>query len=838
MSGYANSQQPGATYTPYTGTGQSRFGGQPYDMAHRENPVNGPTYQHRPLQSQLNAQQAPQQQYQQQYQQPVQPQYGGNPQTQGMFQNPQGQFFDPSLELERYLNTYVNHVCTQMDVVQGYGNHIRQRLWSEAFNTIPVIVDNFQNLMANLGNNYTTEYVCELMCLAAAATLVSMDPNANNLAMQFDTYGNGLYRKMADAIPRLQQLLSRPQGYGHPQNQGFNQPQNPQGGFGQGNNNTTLFTTTKEATPAVVDNPLSTAKRGGLWQLDTEATQEQFQQPVEHVAPVQQGTIPGDNVRFYDDSAHAPTQAQQQAAQATPVQTPRNNAAWSGGQATPTRAIDEPLQMGSDPVFNQALEQMYHAASAGEAQFQHKQWQTETANPTLHPEFEILNEDQLPPADVIMNMCNGEFGNDHGDYEDDGIMEDMDDFSFDPTEPHHTVEALDAFQMRLAYNKGQPINGWKLYDPRAVPKPRYPINRPFPTAHDVLTQKRFLFVNSDNIIIELIKVKTMEMSDHIDDDLSVRTEGSNVNIAALLAGIEPRMNIAKNRKEVKEDKEKGITAKVATADQKAFNNTAMFTTSEEMSNAFIAQMEDRRDTTIEGYHDRRLTPVYMGAKGVAELEKFNHLMGACSSFKIFASKLPEALDRLPRDFEKEFRARLTAYFNDMVQTRLGANYECDDFFVDFEEMVEVLNEELGERTVADKLTSEFKRFARFAKTLPRSSRGYTDVLGTLFDNDDFVVFVTQISTLTVPFTSEEAGTHLPTGKTDSIGVNESDTPRLYGVLHSLVQSGRETYNGDAHILRLITRDDRIYYVDVSAFAVEDDVIVVSTKNNLAKHVQR
>lgn len=824
-SNYGSNSQPAGQYTQYTGNGQSKFGGTP--LYQDQQPGYG---------------QPPQQQYG--YQQPAQQPYG--------YQHPQQGGYapiDPGVELERHATTHIHVLIRMLNSTNQMGAAIEPFVWAHIPPLVGDMVKDWNIILRELGHRFNEEQLGKMIASCAVLTEI-----AKNERMKHDlmTYDRGTWDMIMASFTTYVDIIEgnfvklggRTNGYGQPQQGGYGyQPQQQRASVGSNGLKTDLFTTTHQQPNKPQQPSLTTAKSSGLFHVAVEAERERVMtQPSSVEQPREEPAfVPNPGQRYYDDSNEAkrPTPVQKPQNAPQPVHTRSNsNAAWNGGNTRttiPPRIQDGPLEMGSDPIFNQMAEDMHRVAVGRDSDFQYQQAMQQSAQPEVEG-IEILTEADLPPlnADLYFDMSPKAEPIVGGD--DDGVMEDFDDLSFDPTKPHHTDLDLDAFEARLRVANGAPINGWRLYDRRQHPDARFPITRPFPMAYDVLTQNRYLFLNEDNIIIEVIKAKTMDMNDHIDDDLSVSTEGKRVNILQVLAGVEQRMNISANRREVKEDKEKGISAIVATADQKAFDNTPINTTSSEVTEALIAKLSDKRETTIEGYHERRLTPVFMGAKGMAALQVFSNTLGSIPTFRSFADRVPEALAKMPAAFAKEFTARITAYFNEMVKYRLGSEYQCDDFFEDFSEMVEVMTEELGASILMDKMQAEYKRFARFAKVMPRDAGGYGDVLGSAFAGGDFVVFVTTISTLAVPFSSEEAGEILPTADTASLGVNETDTPRLYGLIKAMRTAGRETFNSDANILRFVTSDGKVYYVETSSFSVEGDVFVVSSQNFIADHL--
>ncbi|QXO10859.1 hypothetical protein pEaSNUABM54_00033 [Erwinia phage pEa_SNUABM_54] len=486
----------------------------------------------------------------------------------------------------------------------------------------------------------------------------------------------------------------------------------------------------------------------------------------------------------------------------------------------------QPVKHGNDPAFNLALDMMQRTAgvvSADDAM----QHQPMLDIPPLSEEEFIEHHNQAADTGAQLGLYNEP---------DDGIVEDFNDYTFDPLDANNTATQISEFVYRLAH--GGSVAGWSFYDPKTNTKARYPIERPFPVVYNALTHVKFVLVNKENRIIEIIKEKDtdMEMQDHIDDDLSVATKGHRVNILEVLNQTAQRMNVSENRKEVKENKAKGIDAVVATADRKAFDNKVISTTSDTVREMLVRRLGDVREVTIEGYHERRLTPLYLGEEGVKNLESFQHTVGAAATFKSFAELLPRAMSDLPESFVSEYTARLTAHFNDFLTTRLGVDFWIENFFEDFNDAYTEACDMLGERIAADKFQAEYKRFSRFAKVMPRSADGYTDVLGSSLTQPGFVVFTTSINTLTLPFTSEEGKDILPEDGANYQGVESTHTPELYKLLANLLRSGQETFNGEANVTRVITKDGKVYYVQTGAFSVEQDAFVLAHKSYLINHL--
>jgi hypothetical protein len=118
--------------------------------------------------------------------------------------------------------------------------------------------------------------------------------------------------------------------------------------------------------------------------------------------------------------------------------------------------------------------------------------------------------------------------------------------------------------------------------------------------------------------------------------------------------------------------------------------------------------------------------------------------------------------------------------------------------------------------------------------MPREAGRYTDVLGKDLATNDYVVFVTTMATINLPFESVEGLGVVPDEDERFIGVAESQNPHLYKLLTSVATAAHEVFNNPAEIIRVITTDDKVYYVDKGAFSVDGDCYIVSHRNRVAE----
>lgn len=493
-------------------------------------------------------------------------------------------------------------------------------------------------------------------------------------------------------------------------------------------------------------------------------------------------------------------------------------------------AVENAFQYGKDPIFNSMYDNMRAAADQRDLAAE-----SETSRPMEGVEFVEAVELPIDGDEVF-------FQPDYSDLTDtadnDGILEDFDDIQFDPADPKHDALALVNFAARTLVTP-ELCGGWKFYESDRDGLVDYDRDiSPYPMAYDAAHFVKFRFISPNGKLVEFIKAKYaedsgMEMQDHIEEMLVVRSSGSSINVLEVLQQTERRVPTPTNRKEVKADVAKGIEAKVATADRAAFDTQIRNTTSEVIAKAIKSKLASERNTTIEGFNERRLTPIYLGKEGKDRLEALRHVVVAAATFTGFVTKTAPILEKLPKDFQELYRARLTAHFNNFLRNRMAMDFEIEDFYDDFEAAKEELADQLGENTATDKLNLEFKAFGRFAKVMPRSAERYTDILGADIATEDYVVFVTTMSTVTLPFSSEEGAGVVPDADERFIGVAESRNPHLYKLLSSLLESAKDVFNNPADIVRVITNDDNVYYVDKGAFSVDGDCYIVSHRDRVA-----
>lgn len=513
---------------------------------------------------------------------------------------------------------------------------------------------------------------------------------------------------------------------------------------------------------------------------------------------------------------------------------------WSesngGAQFTPVssepKPAAEPFQYGNDPVFNNMFDNMQSAAERRDTAHHNR-----TEQP-MHG-VDMVDESELGLSDggeVIFQPNYDDLMHQTGN---DGVMEDFDDSAFDPYDEQHDALAMLNFAARTL-NNPQLCGGWKFYEHDVdgiVPYDRRV--SPWPMAYDALHYVKFRFISPEKLLVEFIKPKypedtDVEMQDHIAELLVVQSKGSSVNVLELLQNTEKRIDVSDNRKEVKADEAKGIEAVVATADRKAFDTSPRNTTSDSIARAIKDKLSKEREVTIEGFNERRLVPVYMGKDGFKELDKFRHVVAGMATFKRMAEALPDAVAKLPEGFQEIYLSRLTARFNDFLRNRLAMSFEVESFTEDFNDALAAIVDELGESTATEKLNTEFKQFSRFAKILPREATRYTDVLGSELATEDYAVFVTTLSTVTLPFSTVDGLGVVPDAEDRFVGVAASQSPHLHKLLTTLRKSAQEVFNNPADVVRVITTDNATFYVDVGAFAVDGDCFIISHHNRVAE----
>lgn len=499
------------------------------------------------------------------------------------------------------------------------------------------------------------------------------------------------------------------------------------------------------------------------------------------------------------------------------------------------RITEGPLEYGDDPMFNKMMENMRDTAVRRDSTFDEQQRALRDALPD--PDVEFVEENEL-------ELVNGQvrFKDDFDDLlnaDEDGILENFDDVSFDPADD--SVNALDLLNFAVRTLVDPTVcNGWKLYELERDGNYDYDRSiNPYPRAYNAHTHVKFRFISPKGLLVEFLKPKfpegtEVEMQDHIAELLVTRSKGTSVNIVGLLQGVEKRMNVKANRVEVKENKPEGIEAIVATADVKAFDTQPRLTTSDSVATAIRSKLAVDRSTTIEGFNERRLELFYLGAEGFKQLEQFRHSAAAPATFDILVKRLPMALGHMPTAFCDLYRNRLTARFNDFLRNRMGMDFDVEDFFEDFEDARAELIDQLGELTTKDKLDREFKSFSRFVKIMPRSAVDYKGVYGEELATAEYAVFATTISTINLPFDSKEGMGCVPEEDERFVGVAESDSPYLYKLLSTIRKSGAESFNNVPDVIRVITTDNAVYYVDTGAFASEGDCYIISHRNRVAE----
>lgn len=512
---------------------------------------------------------------------------------------------------------------------------------------------------------------------------------------------------------------------------------------------------------------------------------------------------------------------------------PTRAATYAPVNPPPKAPLAEPFQYGRDPIFNSMHDNMQAAAMLRDAQSE-----AVTSQPLQGVDYVEQDELTVEGSEVFFKPNYDDLLN---KTDNDGVMEDFDDVVFDPADPSHDALALLNFAARTL---ADPVacKGWKFYESDLDGQVPYDRSvSPYPMAYDALHFVKFRFVNPKGKLVEFIKPKypegtDMEMQDHIEEMLVVRSTGSSINILEILQNTEKRVPTAQNRSEVKANEAKGIEAKVATADRKAFDGQIRNTTSDSIARAIKEKLASERALEIEGFNERRLTPVYMGKAGVKEMEKFRHVAAAAATFSGMISHVLPALKNMPETFQKEYRNRLTGRFNDFLRNRMAMDFEIEDFFDDYEDARKELEDQLGENTATNKLELEFKSFGRFAKIMPREATRYTDVLGKDLATDDYVVFITTLATVNLPFESVEGLGVVPDADERFIGVAESQNPQLYKLLSSVATAAHELFNNPVDIIRVITTDNKVYYVDRGAFSVDGDCFIVSHRNYVAEQL--
>jgi len=492
----------------------------------------------------------------------------------------------------------------------------------------------------------------------------------------------------------------------------------------------------------------------------------------------------------------------------------------------------KPFEYGNDPVFNNMFDGMQNAAMQRDTLHQNR-----TEAPMRG--VDMVDESELGLSDggeVIFQPNHDDLMNQTGN---DGVMEDFDDVAFDPFDEKHDALAMLNFAARTL-NDPQLCGGWKFYEHDVDGIVAYDRRiTPWPMAYDALHYVKFRFINPEGLLVEFIKPKypedtDVEMQDHIAELLVVQSKGSSINVLELLQQTEKRIDVSDNRREVKADEANGIEAVVATADRKAFDTSPRNTTSDSIARAIKDKLSKEREVTIEGFNERRLVPVYLGKDGFKELDKLRHVVAGMATFKRMAEALPDAVAKLPKGFQEVYLSRLTARFNDFLRNRLAMSFEVESFTEDYNDAMAAIVEELGESTATEKLNTEFKQFSRFAKILPREATRYTDILGSELATEDYAVFVTTVSTVTLPFSTVDGLGVVPDSEERFVGVAASQSPHLHKLLTTVRKSSHEVFNNPADVVRVITTDNATFYVDVGAFAVDGDCFIISHHNRVAE----
>lgn len=506
-----------------------------------------------------------------------------------------------------------------------------------------------------------------------------------------------------------------------------------------------------------------------------------------------------------------------------------------GANFTPVEPVVKPsepaFEYGTDPHFNNMFDAMQH--SAQDRDIRHH---NESSAPMRG--VDIVDESELQVIDGGEVHFQPNFDDLSRETDESGVMEDLDDVAFNPADEQHDALALLNFAARTL-NNSTACGGWKFYENDVDGDVAYDRRvTPWPMAYDAIHYVKFRFINPEGLLVEFIKPKypedtDVEMQDHIAELLIVQSKGSSVNVLELLQKTEQRIDVSDNRREVAADEATGIEAVVATADRKAFDTSIRNTTSDVIAKAIKDKLSKDREVTIEGFNERRLVPVYMGADGFKEMDKFRHIVAGMATFDKMASKLPDALSKMPEGFRTVYLERLTARFNDYLRNRMAMSFHVQNFTDDFADAKALLIEELGETTATEKLNAEFKQFSRFAKILPREATRYTDILGSALATEDYAVFVTTIATVTLPFSTVDGMGVVPDKEERFVGVAESQSPHLHKLLSTVRKSAQEVFNNPADIVRVITTDNAVFYVDTGAFAVDGDCYIVSHRSRVA-----
>lgn len=392
-----------------------------------------------------------------------------------------------------------------------------------------------------------------------------------------------------------------------------------------------------------------------------------------------------------------------------------------------------------------------------------------------------------------------------------------------------TAEETDEVMERLRFNKV--LGKMELYDRVKHRNLRYPAERPFPVSIDPLTHYKIVIVE-DGVIHELIKERPgVELKDHIDDYETESTEGRQVDIAGIIRGVAVRVPTDENKKSVEADPENQIEAVMATADELAFPSKIVNTASSAMADISRTLLAKSLGTAIEGMNERRVTPFLVEPEFKAEIKALFDRIEMSMKFSVLHSIVEKFINDHPSEFSRALDQRLTGYFNNLLRFVFALPISVESFVGDyFDAYQEVLNT-YGKTIGCERMDKEFLLFRKLVCASALEFTEYDTVLpaGLLGEGMQYVAFVDNIATVTLPFSSTDAEAMLPSVDVKTMAVCRSQTPTLVKLIENVSRVSANAYGRLPDQLRLVTNDNVVFYVYRGLF-FNGDVYVVSRDN--------
>lgn len=465
----------------------------------------------------------------------------------------------------------------------------------------------------------------------------------------------------------------------------------------------------------------------------------------------------------------------------------------------------EPVDLSDDPVFAKMARNAEHAA-LDNAERHNRHYQS---------------------------LSNDETREDWLDDGTDGIVEDATDY-FErvglDTVSEMSADEIVEFAARVASNGS--VNGMEIYDPIKHRGARYPMDNPFPLAIDPYTHFKEVFVQ-DGIIHEFVRVK-VNIEDHV-EGLSKEVEGKKINFAKALRNTESRLPLSdKIGKDVIETVSTSRDYTLDAVESNTFPSKAILTTGATLTDLSIQSMEQLTGSKVEGYHETRVNPILVTVEEREAIKAFFAGLIVVASFDSLSTYIAKHREKLPVLFMTTFEKHITAVFNDLLKFRVGAGVQVDNLSDDFEELRAVLEKDMSHLTVNEIMSREYGRFRRFALRDVTAFDKYAEVLPAAYLDkaDSMVAITTNISTVRLPVSSEEAMGYLPTTKTEILAANTTNTPILVEFIRNLMRTSLPAFNAPADLLRIVTNDNVVFYINRGTFS-DGDVFVISRETYMS-----